>query len=79
MTQPREHVIVLHGLGLHPFWLWPMANSLRRAGYAVTNLGYPSTRKNISELARDHLLPVARQSAQTAAKLHFVAIPWAGF
>lgn len=72
MSTAREHIIILHGLGLHPFWLWPMATSLRRAGYHVTNLGYPSTRKSISDLARDHLWPVAQRIARDGNKLHFI-------
>lgn len=72
MKKNNDRIIVLHGLGLSPFWLWPLSVSLRRAGYTVQNLGYPSREKNIADLAREHLLPVAINEAAQTERLHFV-------
>jgi triacylglycerol lipase len=40
-------VILLHGLGRSPASMAPLARSFEAKGYAVVNLGYPSTRQSI--------------------------------
>lgn len=44
-------IILLHGLGRTRWSLWPVAREAARRGYRVHNLGYPSRRAPIEELA----------------------------
>lgn len=68
---PAETVILLHGLGRTRWSLWRVEQTLRRDGYNVINLTYPSRTQAIEDLARDWLAPlVAAQGA--APRLHFV-------
>lgn len=67
----RETVVLLHGLGRTADSMKPVERRLRRAGYDVVNVAYPSRRLAIAALARDHLAPVIA-AHQAAPKLHFV-------
>ena len=49
----------------------PMAAHLRRAGFTVINLDYPSTQASIEALVETHLRPLVEAQSQ-AARLHFV-------
>jgi pimeloyl-ACP methyl ester carboxylesterase len=44
-------LVLLHGLGRTRYSLWPVAREAARRGYHVHNLGYPSRRASIEELA----------------------------
>jgi pimeloyl-ACP methyl ester carboxylesterase len=44
-------LVLLHGLGRTRWSLWPVAREAARRGYRVHNLGYPSTRAPIEQLA----------------------------
>jgi pimeloyl-ACP methyl ester carboxylesterase len=44
-------IVLLHGLGRTRWSLWPVAREAVRRGYRVHNLGYPSRRAPIEELA----------------------------
>jgi pimeloyl-ACP methyl ester carboxylesterase len=44
-------IVLLHGLGRTRYSLWPVAREAGRRGYRVHNLGYPSRRAPIEELA----------------------------
>ena len=69
--EPRETVILLHGLGRTRWSLWRLERALRRDGYHVVNLTYPSRTHSVEALARDYLAPlVAAQGA--APRLNFV-------
>ena len=46
-----ETVVLLHGLARGPLSMGPLARALRRAGYDVINLGYPSRRQDLAGLA----------------------------
>lgn len=49
----KTPVVLLHGLGRTRWSLWPVAREAARRGYPVHNLGYPSRRAPIEELAED--------------------------
>ena len=66
-----DTVVLLHGLGRGPASMLPVARSLRRAGYEVVNIGYPSQRDSIGELAERALDPVFA-SAPSGGKIHVV-------
>ena len=66
-------VVLLHGLGRSRASMAGMARYLRRAGYPVLNLGYPSRRHGIDHLVRSYLAPAVRRcTAQHGGPLHFV-------
>ena len=46
-------LVLLHGLGRTRWSLWPVAREAARRGYQVHNLGYPSRRARIEELAEN--------------------------
>jgi pimeloyl-ACP methyl ester carboxylesterase len=46
-------IVLLHGLGRTRWSLWPVAREAARRGYRVHNLGYPSRRAPIEELAEN--------------------------
>ena len=52
MTSARSSsIVLLHGLGRTRHSLWPVAREAMRRGYHVHNLGYPSRRESIEQLA----------------------------
>lgn len=67
----RETVILLHGLGRTAGSLQALERHLRRSGYDVVNLDYPSRRHDVAALTRDYLAPVIA-AHRTETKLHFV-------
>ena len=68
---PGETVILLHGLGRTRWSFWRVEQALRRDGYRVINLTYPSQKKSIEEIAKDYLAPLVAAESR-ATKLHFV-------
>jgi pimeloyl-ACP methyl ester carboxylesterase len=59
-------LVLLHGLGRTRWSLWPVAREAARRGYHVHNIGYPSRRAPIEELAEHvghRLLGIAGGSA----------------
>jgi len=64
-------VILIHGLGRGPWSLKRIEWALRRDGYQVINLSYPSQRHDIATLARQTLEPIFSAHANTGP-LHVV-------
>jgi Alpha/beta hydrolase family len=60
----RETVVLLHGLARGPFSMWPLERALRRCGYDVLNLAYPTRQQDLSGLVA---LVRARLAALTPA------------
>ena len=52
-TSASPPLVLLHGLGRTRWSLWPIAREASRRGLTVHNLGYPSRRAAIEELAED--------------------------
>jgi hypothetical protein len=72
MTRARrdEHVVLLHGMAQTPLSMAPLGHDLRRAGYLVRNIGYPTRRHDVAELARRYLAPaVAAVGAESPVHL----------
>ena len=72
-----DTVVLLHGLGRGPVSMWPLAQSLRREGYRVVSVSYPSQRGSIPELAEQALGPVFGKAAgpdapSGAGRVHLV-------
>jgi len=71
---PPETVILLHGLARSARSMRHMEKALAEAGYRVYTLDYPTTEKNVKQLADEHLAPlVVRCQSANPARIHFVA------
>lgn len=77
-SEPQE-VVLLHGLGRTWRSMRPVARALKRAGFVTYNIGYPSLRHRLPELAAivEERIARAREArsgspAGTAPPLHFV-------
>jgi len=70
---PREAVVLLHGVGLIPWFMKPIARDLELAGFRVLNIGYPSKTVSIEKLAGEWLLArLATLDLESAPRVHFV-------
>jgi pimeloyl-ACP methyl ester carboxylesterase len=69
-ARPGDGVVLLHGLGRGPGSMALLAGVLRRLGYPVVNMRYPSTAATVRELA-EATLPQAL-AACGAERVHFV-------
>jgi hypothetical protein len=67
----RDCVVLLHGLAETPLIMAALAIVLRRAGYDVDNIAYPSTSQDIGTLVEQHVKPVF-ESHKDKRRLHFV-------
>ena len=73
ITPENEHVILVHGMARSASTMNSMAETLKKAGYTVTTLDYPSRKKTIRDLADGHLAPAVLECRnQGATKIHFV-------
>ena len=69
----KETVVLLHGIGLRAWTLWRLESHLRRDGYDVQNLTYPSRRLSLEKLGRDWLPDQLRKHrVNGATRIHFV-------
>ncbi len=69
----KEVVVLLHGWWATPWALLRLQWSLESAGYRVVNLGYPSVRVSVEEVATNQLpLRLARRVPASATRIHFV-------
>jgi triacylglycerol lipase len=67
----QEHVILLHGLCRTPRSMAAIERALVRAGYSVSNVGYPSRTASIAELSENAIGPAVEQR-QRDGTIHFV-------
>lgn len=68
-----DTVVLLHGLGRGRASMRPLERSLRGEGYRVINIGYPSQRGSIPELAERALGPVFADGGPAAVgRVHVV-------
>ncbi len=49
-AEPRDLVVLIHGMGRSPLSMGVLDVSLRRAGYRVLNVGYNSQRPSVAEI-----------------------------
>jgi triacylglycerol lipase len=72
MTAPPP-LVLLHGLGRTRYSLWPVAREAMRRSYRVHNLGYPSRRDSIEQLAESvgkRVLELAGEDGQVDVVTH---------
>ena len=73
-TALHECVILIHGMGRTYRSMSEMQNYLTAAGYHTVNVGYPSTSKNIEQIATDHFPAALDQCLQfQPSSIHFVS------
>lgn len=73
MNNHHEGVILLHGLARSRRSMQPLAAYLRRQGYTVVNVGYPSRHAPIEHLAEAAIPPVvAALRHRGSDSIHFV-------
>ena len=69
----RETVVLLHGVAMPSLVMARVAGTLRRAGYRVVNVGYPSRTMPIREIAAKYLPEqLQRHGIERAGRVHFV-------
>jgi len=71
VLQANDTVVLLHGLMRQPASMAKMADALEEEGYQVHNLGYPSRKKSIEELAVIVRQAIVKRTNATD-KIHFV-------
>ncbi len=69
----KQRVVLLHGLARSRRSMARLERKIAAAGFDVRNIGYPSTRYPIQELAARFVLPAIRSGFQDSdAPIHFV-------
>ncbi len=68
-----ERVVLLHGLGRSDLSMLRLERALEDRGYAVVNVGYPSTEHSIEQLSENELGPaLATCCSDPGGRVHFV-------
>jgi len=75
MSHPKsnELIVVLHGIGMNRPRMAYLSFCLKRAGYSVLNLGYPSLRNDIENCAAFAQQKIENFVQPSHSKIHFVA------
>lgn len=76
-SSPKEevgdYVVLLHGLGRTKMSMKRLEYNLARCGYNVINIGYPSTKFSIEQLANEYLDKIIREQIKDPnRKVHLV-------
>jgi len=73
LASGNEVVVLLHGLARSDRSMARMAAALEAEGYAVINVGYPSTKATVETLAEEAIgHALAEPKARQATRVHFV-------
>lgn len=75
MSSTADTVVLIHGLLRTPRSMWAVAAWLKRKGYRVLLVGYPSRKVPISEAVAQHIQPRLAKLAETleaGTQVHFV-------
>jgi triacylglycerol lipase len=67
----KEYVILLHGLGRTAKSMSKIEFELKKSGYIVKNIGYPSRKHTIETLVEKYVRPVVKECSG-AKSIHFV-------
>jgi pimeloyl-ACP methyl ester carboxylesterase len=68
----NDYAVLLHGLGRTRRSMRRMNKALRKQGYTVVNIGYPSTREEMPELVAFLDRALHRHCTNESARIHFV-------
>jgi len=77
MQKQKEGIVLLHGIFLSKRSMALLAHRLRKQGYDILNLDYPSTRQPIATLA-EGIHPPVQAFAAKVDKVHFVGFSLGG-
>ncbi len=66
----QKHVVVLHGIAVNKLFMTGIAGHLKKQGYTVHSISYPSRAKSWETLVDEHIAPII--AAIPAAKVDFV-------
>lgn len=69
---PKKHVVLLHGIGRKPKAMKAIQVFLQDKGYTVHNIGYPSRRQKIEDLANELVKGPLSQLKQGKEEVNFV-------
>lgn len=78
MSHSDDGVVLLHGILLSRHSMALLARFLKKQGFRVLNLDYPSTRQSLDALAEGIHLPISEFSAAVAGKIHFIGFSMGG-
>jgi len=70
--EPRELVVLVHGMGRTSVSMLPLAQTLEKEGYEVLNWGYSSLCCSVAELGERLRRDVEQRRGPTARRVHFV-------
>lgn len=71
-NNPKEIVILLHGLGRTSTSMFFLERALTAEGFEVKNLGYPSRALSIEQITAEYLEPVVAKALEGSSTVHFV-------
>jgi len=72
VPQPRDLVVLVHGMGRTRLSMLPLEKVLEREGYDVLNWGYPSTQGGVAELGASLAAAVSERPRRAGTHVHFV-------
>lgn len=73
MPEKNDYAILLHGLGRTALSMRKLASTLRREGFIVHNIDYPSRSASINSIIQQVLIPnITRACPDTTKTIHFV-------
>ncbi len=68
-----RQVIVLHGIAMNRLWMTGLSRHLKKDGYDVHALSYPSRDKPLDQLVDEHIAPTVNEAAaKGGGKVDFV-------
>lgn len=72
-SEPRDLVVLVHGMGRSPLSMAPLQMRLQRAGYRVLNVGYDSQGPSVAEIGTHLGQEVdAALAEESAPQVHYV-------
>ena len=72
-AEPRELVVLVHGMGRTRVSMLPLAHALEKAGYEVLNWGYRSRSVSVSEAGQALAAQIAAgENDEQVCTVHFV-------
>ena len=70
--EPRELVVLVHGMGRTPVSMLPLARTLEQEGYEVLNWGYSSLCCSVAELGERLQRDMQQRRGPSSRRVHFV-------
>ena len=71
-SSSKDYVILLHGLGRTSWSMRPLEKHLKKRGFRTINIGYPSRKLPIEELAKYIEAEIKQKCTDKEADIHFV-------